>query len=183
MSDYRRAATPGGCYFFTVVTHLRRELLATPEHVAVLRSVVREVRDVLPFQIDAWVILPDHMHCVWTLPPNDRDFSKRWGLIKAGFTRHVAAREESVQRTASRLRRREGTVWQRRFWEHEIRNEEDFRLHMDYTHYNPVKHGLVPVVKDWPHSTFHQCVRSGIYPVDWGGGVSRELEASARFGE
>ncbi len=182
MSNYRRARAAGGCYFFTVVTYRRQELLLIPDHLAVLRSVVKHVRAELPFAIEAWIVLPDHIHCIWTLPPGDRDFSKRWGLIKVGFTKRVAAEACQNASTPSRFLRHEGNIWQRRFWEHQIRDEEDFRLHMDYVHYNPVKHGFVAQVREWPHSTFHRCVRDGLYPADWGS-IEPRFQVSRDFGE
>jgi len=181
MSNYRRARAAGGCYFFTAITHGRREVLVIPEHLAVLRAVVTQVRADLPFVIEAWVVLPDHMHCIWTLPAGDHDFSKRWGLIKAGFTKRMVTGVGWAPPTISRMRHREGTVWQRRFWEHQIRDEDDFQVHADYIHYNPVKHGLVARVRDWPHSTFHRYVRNGLYAEDWGGVPTLPMATS--FGE
>ena len=106
---------------------------------------------------------------MWTLPSDDNDFSKRWGLIKSGFTKRIRADiGDSQAVSASRRKRREAGIWQRRFWEHQVRNEEDYRQHMDYIHFNPVKHGLVRNVRDWPFSTFHRYVRQGIYTLDWG---------------
>jgi putative transposase len=115
------------------------------------------------------VLLPDHIHCIWTLPENDCDYSKRWGMIKAGFSKrakHLFHRNEWM--SDSKRKHREAAVWQRRFWEHMIRDEDDFRRHLDYLHFNPVKHGLVKCVRDWPHSTFHRFVKDGFYPQDWG---------------
>lgn len=182
MPNYRRANTPGGCYFFTVVTHERRPILANPRSHEVLRDVVRAARRMLPFRINAWVTLPDHIHCIWTLPDADRDFSKRWGLIKAGFSKRWDDASMIAVDHSSRSRHRERTVWQRRFWEHEIRDEDDFGAHLDYIHYNPVRHGYVNHAKDWPHSTFHRYVQQGVYPKDWGGG-NREFPLLLEFGE
>jgi putative transposase len=161
MPAYRRARVAGATWFFTVVTAQRRPLLAAEDAVAALRKNVVEVRRQLPFKIDAWVVLPDHMHAIWTLPADDFDFSTRWGMIKAGFTRSCGHAHVSAPG-------RNAGVWQPRFWEHVIRDEADFAAHMDYTHYNPVKHGYVKRVIDWPHSSFHRCVRQGRYPDDWG---------------
>jgi len=161
MPNYRRARNAGATYFFTVVTAQRRPLLATIEAIAVLRQSVAEVHRQMPFLIDAWVVLPEHMHALWTLPKDDMDFSSRWGRIKAGFTRRCGLAHTSG-------RRRDAGLWQPRSWEHLIRDEADFAAHMDYLRYNPVKHGHVARVIDWPHSSFHRCVRQGIYPVDWG---------------
>ena len=170
MSRYRRADTRGGTYFFTVVTYRRREILTEPESRAILRAVINKVKRDHPFTIDAWVLLPDHIHSIWTLPPGDNEYAKRWGMIKAGFSKQVKSlfhREEWMNETKSR--RREGTIWQRRYWEHQIRNEEDYRKYMDYLHYNPVKHGWVRRVIDWPYSTFHRYVVRGVYGEDWCG--------------
>lgn len=175
MPNYRRARTPGATYFFTVVTAQRRPLLATAEAVANLRQSVVEVRRQLPFSIDAWVVLPDHMHAIWTLPVGDSDFSTRWGSIKAGFTRRCGKAHRSTPGHSAGL-------WQPRFWEHLIRGEADFAAHMDYTHYNPVKHGYVGRVIDWPYSSFHRCVQRGIYDADWGGDGLRSPTDRA-FGE
>lgn len=161
MPNYHRARIPGSTYFFTVVTAQRRPLLTAAEAVAALRQSVAEVRRQLPFSIDAWMLLPDHMHAIWTLPVDDFDFSTRWGRIKAGFTRRCGKAHTSAPG-------RDAGLWQPRFWEHLIRDKTDFAVHMDYTHYNPVKHGYVRRVIDWPYSSFHRCVRQGIYAADWG---------------
>jgi len=124
----------------------------------------------MPFEIDAWVLMPDHLHCIWTLPAGDSDYSKRWGLIKAAYTKRVgkALTDKAQAENASRLKHREQLVWQRRFWEHRIRDEKDFEAHCDYIHYNPVKHGQVRAPKDWAYSTFRRYVEQGIYSEDWG---------------
>ena len=181
MPNYRRAKTPGGTYFFTVVTYQRREILTDPESRAILREVINTVRRRYPFIIDAWVLLPDHIHSIWTLPTGDNDYSKRWGMVKAGFSKQAKTRfhrEEWINN--SKAKRNEGTIWQRRFWEHQIRDDSDYRRHMDYLHYNPIKHGLVKNVIDWPHSTFHRYVKNGVYPEDWCGVGERE---AGEFGE
>jgi len=175
MSNYRRVWRPGGTYFFTVNALERRGNDVLVRHVDVLRAVVRDVRLRHPFIIHGWVVLPEHLHCVIELPPDDADFALRWRLIKAGFSRRLPGTE---RRSLSRVQRRERGVWQRRFWEHFIRDERDFRHHIDYLHFNPVKHGWVNCVADWPHSTFHRDVARGLYPADWAGGVQRALEAS-----
>jgi putative transposase len=123
-----------------------------------------------PFKMDAVVVLPDHMHCIWTLPDGDIDYSARWSIIKRTFTQCVAGTVRTAHPTVSRLKRREGAVWQRRFWEHQIRDERDYRMHCDYIHYNPVKHGLTCAPKDWSHSSFKKFVRAGYYEEDWGDG-------------
>jgi putative transposase len=131
-----------------------------------LRAAVRRIRARRPFHIDAWVVLPDHMHCLWTLPLDDSDFSIRWKEIKALFSRSLPAVEE---RSPVRVRRDERGLWQRRFWEHAIRDDHDYAAHMDYIHFNPVKHGLVSRAAEWLFSSFHRCVALGFYPVGWGG--------------
>ncbi len=178
MSQYRRMRTEGGSYFFTVVTYRRQPLLIHPESRQILRTAIQQVRQVYPFEIEAWVLLPEHTHCVWTLPAGDSDYSKRWGMIKAAFskqTRHLFRREEWMNK--SKIKHRESTIWQRRFWEHQIRNQEDFNRHVDYIHWNPVKHGHVVRVVDWPFSTFHRYVRAGMYPESWCGGDTATFEA------
>jgi putative transposase len=163
MTDYRRNRVPGGTYFFTVNLHDRRsDLLVT--HIEALRAAVLRIKQKRPFHIDACVILPDHLHCLWTLPPGDTNFSVRWQAIKMDFSRKIPTGEPV---SPSRARKRERAIWQRRFWEHTIRNDEDYALHMDYIHFNPVKHGLVAHAADWPHSSFHQAVKKGLYPPQW----------------
>ena len=147
-----------------------------------MRQVIDEVRRQYPFFVDAWVLLPDHLHCLWTLPEGDEDFSKRWGLIKAGFSRKIKETFHKMElMTDSKERHRESTIWQRRFWEHQIRNDADFERHFHYIHYNPVKHGLVERVRDWPYSTFHIFVQEGLYPADWGDNIAFAPDNS--FGE
>ncbi len=154
---------PGGCYFFTVNLLDRRSDLLV-RRVEDLRGSINRVRTGHPFELQAAVVLPDHLHCVIRLPTGDRDFSVRWSLIKAGFTRRVAAGES---RSRSRARKGERGVWQRRFWEHLIRDEQDLAQHIDYIHYNPVKHGYVASPKDWAYSSFHRFVREGILDAEW----------------
>jgi len=136
------------------------------EHIDSLREAFRVVKEAHPFKIDAIVILPDHLHTIWTLPDGDHGFSQRWRQIKSAFSRAIV-KEERI--SGSRFRKQERGIWQRRFWEHAIRNEEDFNRHVDYIHINPVKHGYIQKVADWPYSSFHQYVRLGILPVDWAG--------------
>lgn len=167
MSDYRRPRD-GKIYFFTVVTHMRQPILCLDESVKALEETVLEVRHKRPFEIKAWVILPDHLHAIWELPDGDSDYSVRWALIKKEFTKKLKGRLKTPEPNRSRISRREATVWQRRFWEHMIRDESDFRNHVDYIHYNPVKHGLVRSPVDWVHSSFQEYVDDGIYNADWG---------------
>jgi putative transposase len=172
MPNYRRAWCPGGTYFFTVNLLQRHAEPLLTRHIEVLRVVVAWVRRRHPFRIHGWVVLPDHLHCVIELPSGDGDFAVRWRLIKMGFSKALP-REE--RRSTVRARRGERGIWQRRYWEHRIRDEADFRAHMDYVHINPVKHGLVGRVSDWPYSTFHGLVAKGVYARDWGGGEEAAL--------
>ena len=177
MTEYRRFFVPGGTYFFTVNLADRSRCLLV-EHVARLRAAVAQTRREHPFAFDAVVILPDHLHAVWTLPPGDMDFSVRWRKIKARFARGVPRTE---WRSSSRAGKGERGIWQRRFWEHAIRDEDDFRRHLDYVHYNPVKHGHLRTVADWPYSSFHRYVALGVYPKDWAGVVGED--AADGYGE
>ena len=177
MPNYRRANAEGGCYFFTVNTLRRQPLLIEEDVRAALRDAIEYVRTTLPFVIDAWVLLPDHLHCVWTLPPDDADFATRWKLIKTKVTQQCGDRlMRDKYMTARRKEKRQGTLWQNRYWEHQIRDEHDFARHVDYVHWNPVKHGHVKCVADWPHSSFHRYVKEGIYPHDWVGRVTPAVE-------
>lgn len=172
MPNYCRARIEGATWFFTVNLLQRRNNDLLVRHIDVLRDSIRRVRRVHPFAIDAWVVLPEHTHCVWTLPPGDADFSSRWRLLKTFFSRALPADE---YRSPLRVLRGERGIWQRRYWEHLVRDEEDFRRHVDYVHINPVKHGLVASVGDWPYSTFHRAVRNGLYPPDWAGDRALEV--------
>jgi putative transposase len=192
--QYRRAWIPGGSYFFTVVTDHRRPLLATESAVEVLRQAIRTVRAKRPFAVDAMVVLPDHLHCIWTLPPGDADFATRWRLIKTWFTKHCDPGLLNMASGYAALTRPTGVgtatsgyaaltrptdvgaevanaVWQNRYWEHVLRDEADYERHADYIHYNPVKHGLVASAGDWPYSSFRRFVTVGLYPKNWGQGV------------
>lgn len=174
---FRRDSTPGGTYFFTVVTGSRRPILAAlvPE----LRQAIGEVRSSRPFSLLAWVVLPDHMHFLWRLPPGDADHSRRWGEIKRRVGRSVrTAHGFDNQMGDSARHRHESGLWQRRHWEHRIRDDTDLHRHIDYIHYNPVKHGLVERAVDWPHSSFHTFVQRGLLPAEWG-----VAEVSGSFGE
>jgi putative transposase len=170
MSQYRRAHVAGACYFFTVVAYRREPILCDDAIRHALREAVLSVREQRPFSIDAWVLLPDHLHCIWTLPAGDADYSARWNIIKRKVSIACAnSYKHKGLLTRSRRRRRESTIWQRRFWEHQIRDEMDFTRHVDYIHYNPVKHGLCARVSGWRYSTFHRYVAAGVYPEDWCG--------------
>ena len=163
MSEYRRLRVPGGMYFFTVNLLDRGSSLLT-EHIGALRDAIRVAKASRPFHIDAWVVLPDHMHCVWTLPGGDVDYSTRWKNIKREFSSSLP-KIETI--STSRIARGERGIWQRRFWEHTIRDDDDYAAHIDYIHINPFKHGLVQQVSYWPYSSFHRFVARGIYPRDW----------------
>lgn len=176
MTAYRRNFVPGGSFFFTVNLADRKLSLLTA-HVEILRVAFRETRERHPFTIDAIVILPDHLHTLWTMPEGDANFATRWRLIKSTFSRKLDG-DEPV--SASRAAKGERGIWQRRYWEHTIRDEKDFARHVDYIHINPVKHGLVRRVCDWRPSSFHRFVKLGIYPPDWAGDV---VEDSGEFGE
>jgi putative transposase len=164
MVNYRRNLVRGGTYFFTVALANRRSS-ALVEHVDSLRQAFQKTRVEKPFEIDAIVILPDHLHAIITLPPADSDYSGRWRRLKSLFTRAIANSGEFIARDS----RGEYQLWQRRFWEHTIRDDSDFERHVDYIHFNPVKHNLVPQVADWPHSSFHRYVRQSVLPRDWAG--------------
>ena len=172
MPNYRRAFVPGGTWFFTVNLLQRHNNDLLVREINLLRQVVRNVQQKHPFHIDAWVVLPEHMHCVFTLPPDDCNFSLRWRLIKAGFSRSLPKTEHlsSVRKAAG-----ERGIWQRHYWEHLIRDDIDYQRHVDYVHVNPMKHGYVKQVQDWPYSTFHRYVKSGVYPVDWCGDLNIEV--------
>ena len=166
MPRYIRAFVPGGTFFFTVaILDPRRPLLT--EHLDALRRAFGPARSRKIFTMNAIVVLPDHLHCIWTLPAGDADFSSRWHAIKARFARAIPVGERLSPR---RQKKGERGIWQRRFWEHVIRDERDFESHADYIHFNPVKHGLVPTVGEWPYSSFHRYVRRGLYPADWAAG-------------
>ncbi|MEO6968999.1 MAG: transposase [Rhodanobacteraceae bacterium] len=164
MRRYVRANVSGGTFFFTVNLAERSSNRLLIEHVDALREAYRVTRRDHPFRTEAIVVLPEHLHAIWTLPQDDSDFSTRWALIKARFSRSIKAGERC---SASRLRRRERGIWQRRYYEHVIRDDEGFARHFDYVHWNPVKHGWVERVADWPYSSFHRFVRRGWLPADW----------------
>jgi putative transposase len=167
MADYRRYFLRG-TYFFTLVTQGRAEFLCDDVARPILRNALRECRARWPFVIVAIVLLPDHLHTLWSLPEGDAAYPIRWAWLKKEFTKRWLARGECEQAIsdARRARRRRG-VWQPRFWEHTIRNEADFEHHFHYIHFNPVKHGLVQFPYEWPYSSFHRWVRAGVYTPDW----------------
>ena len=170
MGRYLRNYVPGGTFFFTVVTESRRPFLIDPLARNCLREAIRAERGQRPFELFAIALLPDHLHSVWSLPGEDADFSLRWRRIKERFTRaYLAAGGREACRRGSHIRHGQRAIWQPRFWEHTCRNEEDLKRCVDYLHWNPVKHGLVSRVIDYPWSSFHRFVRLGEYPEDWGG--------------
>ncbi len=168
MSHYRRASTPGATYFFTVITYKRQNILCQKPIREALRKAITDTREKYPFKIDAWVLLPDHLHCIWTLPKNDHDFSVRWNLIKRRVSRVCKNKygEQSLQ-SPSKQKHRESTLWQRRFWEHRIRDRKDMNCHLDYIHFNPVKHGHCKQTSEWPYSSIHRYIKAGKYPENW----------------
>jgi len=165
MTAYRRCRIPGGTFFFTVnLADRRRRLLI--DHIDTLRTAFRDTRNAHPFTIRAVVVLPEHIHCLWELPTGNSDYSTRWRQIKSAFSKALPKVERL---SASRAKKHECGIWQRRFWEHSIRNDADFAAHFDDIHFDPVKHGWVKRVRDWPYSSFHRYVQLGLYPLDWGG--------------
>ena len=156
--QYRRVYSQGGCYFFTLVTHQRNPILCDDNSITVLRNAFKNVIHKRPFSIDAIVVLPDHLHCIWTMPKDDPDFPTRWRLVKTWFTKHYDRPSDVDQRK----------IWQNRYWEHLLRDEKDFRHHLDYIHYNPVKHGYVTQPFDWKYSSFQRFVSAGVYDKGWG---------------
>ncbi|HEU0215680.1 MAG TPA: transposase [Stellaceae bacterium] len=176
MTEYRRAFISGGTYFFTVNLADRRGTLLV-DHIDALRSAFRYTRERHPFASDAVVVLPDHLHAIWTLPEGDTAFPLRWRLIKAAFSRTLPSCETISK---SRARRSERGIWQHRYWEHAIRDEGDLNRHLDYIHFNPVKHGYTESPKDWPYSSFRRAVELGLYPVDW---AADAADTQTDFGE
>ena len=175
MTNYRRNFVAGGSFFFTVNLADRQSSLLT-DHIVLLREAFRQVRSRHPFRVEAIVVLPEHLHTIWTLPPDDLDYAMRWRLIKTTFSRGLPKGEPI---SPSRRNKGERGIWQRRYWEHTLRNEQDFERHADYIHFNPVKHGHAKSVGAWPYSSFHRFVESGSYAADWEG----DMENSMCFGE
>ncbi|WLP94928.1 transposase [Psychrobacter sp. M13] len=169
MPQYIRSYTEGATYFFTLVSYNRRKILCNEDFLQALRNSIRQIQQQYPFEIIAWIQLPEHLHCIWQMPENDANYSMRWSQIKRLTTQacpqyHLTAHELSH----SKVSRNERGIWQRRFSEHQINSEADFIKHMDYIHYNPVKHGLVKRVIDWQYSSFHRYVKAGVYSANWG---------------
>jgi len=165
--QYRRVFVPGGTYFFTLVAFSRRKIFTQDNVVAMLRQAFQIVQVKHPFKIEAAVILPEHLHMIFSLPECDGDYPTRWRLIKTYFTQHWEGAND-IPATASRQLKGERAVWQRRYWEHLIRDGEDWKRHVEYIHYNPVKHGLVRAPVEWKYSSFHTFVKQGLYSADWG---------------
>ena len=170
MRTYLRWRVPGGTYFFTLVTYQRRKILTTELGRRCLREAIEETQTRWPFHVVAIVLLPDHLHAVWELPRGDANYSLRLQRLKSAFTRkYLAGGGSEGSRSPSRERKAERAIWQRRFWEHTVRDEDDLKRCVDYIHWNPVKHGLVPRVRDYPWSSFHRFVQLGEYEIGWGG--------------
>ncbi len=165
--DYRRTVAPGGTFFFTVVTWNRMPVFSDPNQIDLLRKAVSKVKKDHPFRIIAWVILPDHLHMIWRLPVNDSDYATRWRLIKSQFTHQWNGKDAQLV-SRSRKMKHEAAVWQRRYWEHLIRDVNDLDRHIEYIHYNPVKHGVVKAPIAWPFSSFSEYVHRGIFTPEWG---------------
>jgi putative transposase len=176
MPRYRRANIDGGTFFFTLTLADRSSNVLVRE-IERLREAYRLTQKRSPFETVAICIMPDHLHALWTLPEGDSDFASRWSYFKAYFSRALPT---SKSRTQSKITKRDKGIWQRRYWEHVMRDEVDLQRHIDYIHYNPVKHGLVSRVCDWPHSSFHRYVKQGILPLDWGGDANK---ISGSYGE
>ena len=163
MVQYRRDKTPGGTYFFTLALQDRTSALLT-EHIGLLGAAFKRARRNNPFITKAMVVLPEHLHVVWQLPDDDLDYSKRWRQVKTFFTRALIKQGVVLEKNA----RTEYNLWQKRFWEHRIRDDVDLEQHVNYIHYNPVKHGLVRMPCEWKFSTIHRYIKHGLLPKDWG---------------
>ncbi|MBL4743191.1 MAG: transposase [Cycloclasticus sp.] len=174
--QYRRADIKGATYFFTLNLANRKNTLLV-DYIDALRDSIRHVKQKHPFELDAIVILPEHLHAIITLPEGDNDYAKRWMLIKSGFSRQIPKTE---QINPSRIAKRERGIWQRRYWEHLIRDDRDYENHVNYIHYNPVKHGYVKKASDWPYSSIHRYIKNGAIKKDWGCGKE---DGTDKYGE
>lgn len=169
MPTYIRDKTKGAIYFFTLVSFNRRKIFCSPTFLSAFKKSIQKIRKQHPFRVIAWVQLPDHLHCIWQLPENDDNFSIRWAKIKLNTTKLIPELHLSNDSLSqSNQNRNEKGIWQRRFYEHKIRDEQDFINHMNYIHYNPVKHKLVSSVVDWQFSSFHRLIDAGFYAKNWG---------------
>lgn len=164
---YQRYFQPGGTFFFTIVTYKRRKIFISEKTINLFNESVKCVQQRHPFEIQAFCICPDHIHMIWKLPEDDVDYPTRLRLIKSHFSHHYNDKNR-FGLPESRIKKGEKTIWQRRYWEHFIRNEEDFSRHIEYIHFNPVKHGLVDSPILWKFSSFSDFVQQGLYPADWG---------------
>ncbi len=187
MSDYRRANIPGGTFFFTVVTFQRRPLFQHENNCKLLGDVIRECKREWPFLINAMVLLPDHLHAIWTMPRGDTNYPARWSIIKKNFTcRYISNGGSDRRISPGQASERRRGIWQRRFWEHAITDEDEFQNHFDYIHFNPVKHQHAKCPRDWGPSSFHRYTQLGVYPDDWGCGdrkLPSFLGAEKDYGE
>lgn len=176
MVNYRRNFIPGGTYFFTLTLKSRRKQLLT-EHIDLLKQALRSVKQRYPLRIEAIVVLPEHLHTIWTLPDNDTNYPRRIRDLKSHFCQGL----NRIGVAFPCNPKGDYNIWQARYWEHTICDEYDLRAHIDYIHYNPVKHGYVAKVSEWPYSSFHQYVREGVLEEDWGGKILNNI--SGKFGE
>jgi len=184
MPNYKRCCSPGSTWFFTVVTYQRRRFLCDDRVRVALRNAINKTLVKYPFKIDAWVLLPDHFHCILTLPNQDSNFQLRIRLLKRYVTQSCShfLHMDNIS-TKSRRKKKESTLWQRRYWEHQIRSDMDFKQHMDYIHYNPVKHGLCQSPIAWSYSTIHRLIKQGVYPEGWAVEPDKGTDENRIFGE
>ncbi len=184
MSDYRRCFVPGGMFFFTVVAYGRRPILTSEDGRQFLRSAIEKIRKTRPFDLFASVLLPDHWHLLMQLPSDSADYSIRMKRIKEEFTTlWLDAGLPEAEVTPAQAKKGERGIWQPRFWEHTVRDEEDLERCVDYIHWNPRKHKLVTRVRDWPWSSFHRFVDAGDYEIDWGGAEPANIRGDDDWGE
>jgi len=184
MSNFKRYKSPGSTWFFTIVTYQRRRFLCDDRVRNALRDAIGKVQTKYPFSVEAWVLLPNHFHCIWSLPVGDSNFQLRIRLLKRFVTLSCSGflHRDSIS-TESRRKRKESTLWQRRYWEHQIRSEKEFKHHMDYIHYNPVKHGFCQSPIEWPYSTIHRLTKEGNYPEGWAIDPDTGTNENQNFGE
>jgi len=184
MAEYRRRYQPGGTYFFTLITHRRRQLFTNALARDLLHQAIQKEQEQRPFEIPAMILLPEHLHCIWKLPDDDSAYDVRWACIKKDFTKHwLQAGGRELPVSPNRAKRREKGVWQRRFWEHTIRDEDDYMKHVNYIHYNPVKHGLAECPHQWPYSSFHRWSEEGYYNSGWLCSCKRNIIEPPDFGD